>query len=124
MEVCLNRSCPCLRSLWDRIFKSEKVNEGLERKGSNGDLRTVASERDLEQRYKPLEESAIYVALWAFEARDSDELSFEAGDRFRVVRREGDWWTAAKLDASGRVLATGVVPHNFLGRAESITSQP
>ncbi|KAK3547581.1 hypothetical protein QTP86_025479 [Hemibagrus guttatus] len=126
MEECLTRSCPCLRSLWDRIFKSEKMNDGLERKGSNGDLRPVASEQDLEQRYKtlPLEDSAIYVALWAFEARDSDELSFDAGDRFRVVRRDGDWWTAAKLDSGGSVLATGVVPHNFLERTESVKSQP
>ncbi|XP_027000875.1 protein-tyrosine kinase 6b [Tachysurus fulvidraco] len=126
MEGCLNRSCPCLRALWERIFKSEKKNDGLEGKSSNGDQRITDSGLDLEERYKtlPSEESTVYVALWAFEARDNDELSFDTGDRFRIVRREGDWWIAAKLDANGRVLATGVVPHNFLERAESVTLQP
>lgn len=122
----MNRSCPCLRSLWERIFKSKKRNDGLERKGTNGDQCIAGSDGDLEQRYKtlPSGESAVYVALWAFDAREPDELSFHAGDQFCVVRRTGDWWTAAKLDPSGRVLATGVVPYNFLERAESVTPQP
>ncbi|MCJ8741717.1 hypothetical protein PDJAM_G00073800 [Pangasius djambal] len=128
MEECLNRSCPCLRSLWDRLFKKEKRNDALERKGSNSSH--FKPDSDPEQRYNAppqfvaSEEGAVYVALWAFEARDTDELSFDAGDRFRVAKRAGDWWTAAKLDASGRVLATGVVPHNYLERAESVTLQP
>ncbi|XP_026776339.2 protein-tyrosine kinase 6b isoform X2 [Pangasianodon hypophthalmus] len=114
MEECLNRSCPCLRSLWDRMFKKDKSNVGLERKGSNsGDFKPDSDP-----------EGAVYIALWAFQARDSDELSFDAGERFRVVTRAGDWWTAAKLDASGRVLATGVVPRSYLERAESVKLQP
>ncbi|TSM04907.1 Protein-tyrosine kinase 6 [Bagarius yarrelli] len=126
MEECLNRSCPCLRSLWDRIFKSEKRNDALERKSSSADQCKVESDGNVAQRYetKPSEKSAVYMALWDFEARDSDELSFNAGDQFRVVKRAGDWWTAAKLDPSGRVLATGILPYNYLERAESITSQP
>ncbi|XP_017343244.1 protein-tyrosine kinase 6b [Ictalurus punctatus] len=133
MEDCLKRSCPCLRSLWDRMFKSDKKNE-LQRKSSNsGPIKSV-SDPDSEQRYntspseyktQPVDpERAVYIAIWAFEARDTDELSFDAGDRFRVVVRSGDWWTASKLDPSGCVLATGIVPRNFLDRAESVSSQP
>ncbi|KAI5095852.1 protein-tyrosine kinase 6 [Silurus meridionalis] len=110
MEECLKRSCPCLRALWDRLFKSEKRDK------TKGD-----SNEDGKQESG---DSAVYMALWAFEARDTDELSFDAGDRFRIVRRTGDWWTAAKLDPSGCVLAAGIVPHNYLERADSVTSQP
>lgn len=136
MEECLNRSCPCLRSLWDRVFTSEKKTDELERKASNSSHFKPDSNPDSDQRYKtsprahtlpqPVapEDSAVYTAVWAFEARDTDELSFDAGDRFHVVARAGDWWTASKLDASGLVLATGIVPHNYLERADSVKSQP
>lgn len=136
MEECLNRSCPCLRSLWERVFKSEKKTDGLERKSSTSSQFKPDSDPDSDQRYKtsprahtlpqPVasEDSAVYTALWAFDARDNDELSFSAGDRFRVVTRAGDWWTANKLDASGLVLATGVVPHIYLERSDSVKSQP
>lgn len=136
MEGCLNTSCPCFRSLWERMFKSEKGNDGLERNVSNSCHFKPDRDPNSEEHYKtspnpykltqPVapKESAVYMALWAFEARDTDELSFNAGDRFWVVKRAGDWWTANKLDASGRVLGTGVVPHNYLERAESVCSQP
>lgn len=129
MEECLRKSCPCLRTLWDRMFKTEKKTDGLERKVSNSDP-------DREQRYNPSpsahklpkpgepEDSEVYVALWAFEARDHTELSFVAGDRFRIRQRTGDWWTADRLDKSGDVIGTGVVPYNYLERADSATVQP
>lgn len=133
MEGYLSTSCPCLRSLWERMFKSEKGNDGLEREDSNF---KPGRDPNSEERYKTTpnpykltqpvasKESAVYMALWAFEARDTDELSFNAGDRFCVMKRAGDWWTANKLDASGRVLGTGVVPHSYLERAESVGPQP
>uniref|UniRef100_A0A8C6S7I9 Tyrosine-protein kinase n=1 Tax=Neogobius melanostomus TaxID=47308 RepID=A0A8C6S7I9_9GOBI len=61
---------------------------------------------------------SIYVALWAFEARHEEELSFETGDMFNVLSRDGDWWKARKIDTNGRVLGTGFVPNNYLERAE------
>lgn len=68
--------------------------------------------------------SHIYVALWDFESRHEEELSFEAGDMFNVVSREGDWWKAKKIGANGRVLGTGFIPYNYLERAEPLTKQP
>lgn len=135
MGECLRRTCPCLRTLWDRMFKTEKRTDEFERNGSNSGHFKQDSDPDPEQRYKtspsaykqpqPVasEDSAVYVALWAFEARDNNELSFVAGDRFRVRQHTGDWWIADKLDANGYVIGTGVVPHNYLERAESIMVQ-
>lgn len=65
----------------------------------------------------------VYTALWDFEARDGQELSFKAGDMFEIVNNSGDWWSAKKIDSFGSV-TTGFVPFNYMGRAESIESQP
>lgn len=65
----------------------------------------------------------IYTALWPFDARHQDELSFKEGDLFSVVSRTGDWWRARKIDKNGRVLDTGIVPNNYLERAESLKMQ-
>lgn len=70
------------------------------------------------------ESASIYTAVWPFEARHQDELSFQEGDLFSVISRSGDWWTARRIDKNGRVLDTGIVPHNYLARTESLKMQP
>lgn len=72
----------------------------------------------------PQENSSIYTAVWSFEARHQDELSFQEGDLFNVTSRNGDWWTARKIDRNGRVLGTGIVPNNYLAPAETLRLQP
>lgn len=67
---------------------------------------------------------SIYTAIWGFESRHKDELSFQEGDLFSVISRTGDWWTARKIDKNGCVLSTGIVPNNYLARAESLEIQP
>ncbi|XP_062871906.1 protein-tyrosine kinase 6b [Trichomycterus rosablanca] len=135
MEDCLRKSCPCLRSLWDRMFGGAGTG-GLTVKNVNA----TDSAENSEKRYhtcKPLPQipqseapssssnpSPVYVALWAFEARDNAELSFEEGDRFLILQRNGQWWTAEKLNKTGQVIDTGIVPYNYIERADSISSQP
>lgn len=65
-----------------------------------------------------------YVGLWDFEARTAEELSFRAGDTFHVARKEDEWWWATRLDAAGRALAEGYVPHNYLAEKETVESEP
>lgn len=65
----------------------------------------------------------MYVGLWDFEARTEEELSFQAGDLFHVTRKEEEWWWAELLDASGRSLAEGYVPHNYLAEKETVESE-
>ncbi|XP_066526592.1 protein-tyrosine kinase 6b [Hoplias malabaricus] len=71
---------------------------------------------------------AVYTALWGFEARAEEELSFRAGDRFRILESSGDWWTAEKIDPFGKALDTGFVPYNYLqvkeGGEEAVETQP
>ncbi|XP_040493813.1 protein-tyrosine kinase 6 [Ursus maritimus] len=65
-----------------------------------------------------------YVGLWDFEARTDEELSFRAGDLFHVARKEEEWWWVTLLDAAGRALVEGYVPHNYLAEKETVQSEP
>ncbi|XP_072800678.1 protein-tyrosine kinase 6 isoform X4 [Vicugna pacos] len=65
-----------------------------------------------------------YVGLWDFEARTAEELSFRAGNLFRVARKEEEWWWAVLLDAAGSALAEGYVPFNYLAEEETVESEP
>ncbi|XP_076786521.1 protein-tyrosine kinase 6 isoform X3 [Arvicanthis niloticus] len=68
--------------------------------------------------------SPKYVGLWDFKARTDEELSFQAGDFLHVTRKEEQWWWATLLDAEGKALAEGYVPHNYLAEKETIESEP
>lgn len=119
MGDCLRRVCPCLEALWQRFFSDKKA--------------PGAAEARVEQRppspAPPPQERApdsgsIYMAIWAFESRHPDEMSFREGDLFNIISRVGDWWTARRIDRNGQVLETGIVPRNYLARAESLEMQP
>ncbi|KAK7145972.1 hypothetical protein R3I93_013636 [Phoxinus phoxinus] len=98
--------CPWLEALCERLCNSSKKN--LEPP-------TQIPEPDAGE---------IYTALWPFKARADDELSFQDGEQFRIYKREGDWWTAFKLDRTGKVSAKGVVPKNYLARRQTVKEQP
>ncbi|XP_076597895.1 protein-tyrosine kinase 6b [Chaetodon auriga] len=130
MGECLRKACPCLEALWQRIFSDKKASsgEGGARGGSGGEGDGGAEERpptaSPPAQDRPSESGAVYTALWPFESRHKDELSFQEGDLFSVIRRNGDWWSARRIDKNGRVLDTGIVPSNYLVRAESLEMQP
>ncbi|XP_038577649.1 protein-tyrosine kinase 6b isoform X3 [Micropterus salmoides] len=135
MGECLQKSCPCLESLWQRIFKDKKASPGGGDgvvSGSGGGRERGSDGRGEERPPSPCpgpadsvpESSSIYTAVWPFEARHKDELSFQEGDLFNVISRKGDWWTARRIDKNGCVLDTGIVPNNYLVRAESLEMQP
>ncbi|XP_044774995.1 protein-tyrosine kinase 6 [Neomonachus schauinslandi] len=65
-----------------------------------------------------------YMGLWDFEARTDEELSFWAGDLFHMARKEEEWWWATLLDAAGRALVKGYVPHNYLAEKEMVEGPP
>lgn len=139
MGECLRKACPCLETLWQRIFSDKKAATGGGGGVSGGSAggRDNTSDGGGEERppspgpvpppraqSRVPESGSIYTAVWPFEARHQDELSFQEGDLFSVISRSGDWWTARRIDKNGRVLDTGIVPHNYLARAESLKMQP
>ncbi|MEQ2209959.1 hypothetical protein XENOCAPTIV_006529 [Xenoophorus captivus] len=120
MCECLRAACPCLEQLWRRIVK-EKPKEGDDDKVDNPPSKRPSIPPPPPERPS---DSAIYVGIWSFEARHKDELSFQEGDLLDVISRNGDWWTARKIGKNGCVVGTGIVPHNYLARAESLQMQP
>ncbi|KAE8292656.1 Protein-tyrosine kinase 6 [Larimichthys crocea] len=136
MGECLRKACPCLDQLWQRIFGDKKpaaggVNVGNEAGtgGTGGVEEETPSPSPSPSPASSVHErgpeiGSIYTAIWGFESRHKDELSFQEGDLFSVISRTGDWWTARKIDKNGCVLSTGIVPNNYLARAESLEIQP
>ncbi|KAL1020635.1 hypothetical protein UPYG_G00002720 [Umbra pygmaea] len=133
----LRKTCPCLETLWDRLFGEKKYPGWASNVNavSKNDFSVDSSQNERQstpskalQPPDPKEpqttESSIYMALWGFEARANEELTFQTGDLFNVISRSGDWWTARKIDKNGRILATGIVPYNYLARGESVHAQP
>ncbi|XP_056588200.1 protein-tyrosine kinase 6b [Triplophysa dalaica] len=137
MGECLRATFPCLQTLWDRIYGSSSDGENSMKDdcGSTGDVSSTTANSGTESvgRYtRPgtsiptsrKTDNAVYTALWDFEAREKEELSFKAGDIFQIISCSGGWWNARKTDMNGCILATGFVPHNYLARVESVESQP
>ncbi|XP_004086453.1 protein-tyrosine kinase 6 [Oryzias latipes] len=124
MGECLRRAFPCLGSLWDRIFKDKEAAPHQEGGSTKEAGEQASGYATVESPPSAVTESAIYTALWSFESRHEQELSFEEGDLFHVLNRSGDWWTAQRIDRTGRVLDTGIVPFNYLTQTESLHVQP
>ncbi|XP_020795396.1 protein-tyrosine kinase 6b [Boleophthalmus pectinirostris] len=122
MGDCMQRFCPCLVSLWKRI-QGEKPADGAAPRGGGDAGEKGEGTPPPPPGDRPSEPGCMYVALWAFEARSVEEMSFREGDLFNVVSRDGDWWKARRIDTNGRVLGTGIVPSNYLERAESMKTQ-
>lgn len=115
--------CPCLQTLWEKCFRKSGDSSGKVADDSDSQTKSSKNSPKTSARCathshsgtsQASQDSGIYRARWSFEARADDELSFDAGDMFRVVNRTGDWWTARKIDRSGRTVATGIVPFNYI----------
>ncbi|KAM8829716.1 protein-tyrosine kinase 6-like [Synchiropus picturatus] len=123
MEQRLRTSCPCLDALWRRVFGSEKTSdEPVRHDGGAADSEQEQGAGPAEQ--KPPDSGAMFRALWSFQGRNPEELSFSQGELFCVVVREGDWWRARKIDVNGQIIGTGLVPGNYLERAETLEMEP
>ncbi|XP_051941342.1 tyrosine-protein kinase fyna isoform X2 [Hippocampus zosterae] len=62
----------------------------------------------------------LFVALYDYEARTDDDLSFRKGERFQILNStEGDWWEARSLTTGG----TGYIPSNYVAPVDSIQAE-
>ena len=65
----------------------------------------------------------LFVALYDYEARTNEDLSFKKGEVLELVDdSQGDWWFARLVSLN--IVSQGYVPSNFLARAKSIESEP
>ncbi|XP_066554983.1 tyrosine-protein kinase fynb isoform X3 [Amia ocellicauda] len=62
----------------------------------------------------------LFVALYDYEARTEDDLSFRKGEKFQILNStEGDWWEARSLTTGG----TGYIPSNYVAPVDSIQAE-
>ncbi|KAE9416183.1 hypothetical protein Angca_007733 [Angiostrongylus cantonensis] len=65
--------------------------------------------------------TSCFVALFDYDARTDDDLSFKKGEVLEILNdMQGEWWFA-RHKASGE---TGYVPSNYIAKEKSIESQP
>uniref|UniRef100_A0A8C4R7N8 Tyrosine-protein kinase n=2 Tax=Eptatretus burgeri TaxID=7764 RepID=A0A8C4R7N8_EPTBU len=60
-----------------------------------------------------------FIALYDYEARLPEDLSFKKGERFHIINSTDDWWEARSLE-TGR---TGYVPSNYMAPANSVKAE-
>lgn len=66
----------------------------------------------------PPPERKIFIALYDYEARTAEDLSFKKGDKLEVVNDKdgGDWWQARSLVSNG----VGYIPSNYVAPQTSL----
>jgi len=62
-----------------------------------------------------------FVALYDYEARTNDDLSFQKGEILEIINNtQGDWWFACSRTTERR----GYIPSNFVAQVQSLESKP
>ncbi|XP_078279432.1 tyrosine-protein kinase Fgr isoform X4 [Rhinoraja longicauda] len=62
----------------------------------------------------------LFVALYDYDARTEDDLTFRKGEKFHIINSsEGDWWEARSLTTG----QTGYIPSNYVAPVDSIQAE-
>ncbi|GIY53542.1 tyrosine-protein kinase Src42A [Caerostris darwini] len=63
----------------------------------------------------------IFVALYDYDARTDEDLSFKKGEHLEVLNdTQGDWWFAR----SKATKQEGYIPSNYVAKLKSIEAEP
>ncbi|CAF2190332.1 unnamed protein product [Rotaria magnacalcarata] len=61
-----------------------------------------------------VDSAGLYEAIYAYEATDPSDLTFQVGEHIIVLKRDGDWWTGCIGDR------TGLFPSNYVQQVNHI----
>lgn len=65
--------------------------------------------------------SKIFVALYDYDARTAEDLSFRKGEHLEIVNdTQGDWWLARSRISR----LEGYIPSNYVAKLKSLESEP
>lgn len=104
--------------------KNGQIAQSFENINSNGHgrrwhepLPDVPTEEDAKRN----EEKLLFVALYDYDARTAEDLSFKKGEHLEVTNSSdgGDWWQARSLLTN----AVGYIPSNYVALASSLKSE-
>ncbi len=63
----------------------------------------------------------IFVALYDYDARTDEDLSFKKGEHLEILNdQQGDWWFAR----SKATKLEGYIPSNYVAKLKSIEAEP
>lgn len=63
----------------------------------------------------------VFVALYDYDARTDEDLSFKKGEQLLIVNdTQGDWWYARSKSTK----LEGYIPSNYVAKLESIEAEP
>lgn len=63
----------------------------------------------------------IYVALYDYDARTAEDLSFRKGECLEIIdNTQGDWWYAKSRSTK----LEGYIPSNYVAKLKSLESEP
>ena len=68
----------------------------------------------------------MFVALYDYDARTDEDLSFRKGDLLEIVNdTQGDWWFArGKSSKTVTGKNEGYIPSNYVAKVKSLESEP
>ena len=68
----------------------------------------------------------MFVALYDYDARTDEDLSFRKGDLLEIINdTQGDWWFAkGKSSKTVNGKNEGYIPSNYVARVKSLESEP
>ena len=62
----------------------------------------------------------IFIALFDYDQRTSEDLSFVKGERLEILNNtDGDWWQAKSLDT----FREGYIPSNYVAESKTIQAE-
>lgn len=65
--------------------------------------------------------SKLFIALYDYEARTDEDLSFKKGNQLEILNdTQGDWWFARSLVTAQE----GYIPSNYIAESKSLESEP
>lgn len=63
----------------------------------------------------------VFVALYDYDARTAEDLSFKKGDNLEIINdTQGDWWYARSKSSQHE----GYIPSNYVAELKSLASEP
>jgi len=74
-----------------------------------------------EQDSQNLNMAKVFVALYDYDARTDEDLSFKKGEHLEIINdTQGDWWLAR----SKATKQEGYIPSNYVAKLKSIEAEP
>jgi fyn-related kinase len=68
-----------------------------------------------------LSSSKIFIALYDYDARTDEDLSFKKGEHLEILDdKQGDWWYATSRSTH----LQGYIPSNYVAKLKSLESEP